>query len=118
MCGRTLTCAGTTAGLAPIIPVSAQLKFNIDAVVEALANLEPPTYDFSATPRMVVIRSFDVNKPGASVDELKGGVAGGSILQGTFKVGPTSFLIFSLDSVADCMSGRTRSRDPTRIDHA
>lgn len=35
---------------------------------------------------MVVIRSFDVNKPGASVDELKGGVAGGSILQGVFKV--------------------------------
>ena len=38
---------------------------------------------------MVVIRSFDVNKPGASVDELKGGVAGGSILQGTFKVCPS-----------------------------
>lgn len=36
---------------------------------------------------MVVIRSFDVNKPGAGVDELKGGVAGGSILQGVFKVG-------------------------------
>jgi translation initiation factor 2 subunit 3 len=35
---------------------------------------------------MVVIRSFDVNKPGAGVEELKGGVAGGSILQGVFKV--------------------------------
>jgi hypothetical protein len=30
---------------------------------------------------MIVIRSFDVNKPGSEVDELKGGVAGGSILQ-------------------------------------
>ena len=78
---------GTTARLAPIIPVSAQLRFNIDAVVMALAHIEPPKYDFSADPRMVVIRSFDVNKPGATVDELKGGVAGGSILQGVFKVG-------------------------------
>ncbi|CAF3419776.1 unnamed protein product [Rotaria sp. Silwood1] len=34
-----------------------------------------------------VIRSFDVNKPGAEVDDLKGGVAGGSILKGVLKVG-------------------------------
>ncbi|CAK9783448.1 hypothetical protein CC85DRAFT_254597 [Cutaneotrichosporon oleaginosum] len=78
---------GTTARLAPIIPVSAQLRFNIDAVVQAIAQIAPPKYDFTADPRMVVIRSFDVNKPGATVDELKGGVAGGSILQGVFKVG-------------------------------
>ena len=34
-----------------------------------------------------VIRSFDVNKPGCELDELKGGVAGGSILKGVLKVG-------------------------------
>ena len=34
-----------------------------------------------------MIRSFDVNKPGCEVDELKGGVAGGSILKGVLKVG-------------------------------
>ena len=33
-----------------------------------------------------VIRSFDVNKPGCEVDDLKGGVAGGSILRGVLKV--------------------------------
>ena len=33
-----------------------------------------------------VIRSFDVNKPGCEVDELKGGVAGGSILKGVLRV--------------------------------
>ena len=32
---------------------------------------------------MIVIRSFDVNKPGSEVDDLQGGVAGGSILQVT-----------------------------------
>lgn len=36
---------------------------------------------------MMIIRSFDVNKPGAEIDELKGGVAGGSILTGVLKLG-------------------------------
>jgi hypothetical protein len=36
---------------------------------------------------MIIIRSFDVNKPGSEVDDLKGGVAGGSILQGVLKLG-------------------------------
>lgn len=34
----------------------------------------------------LVIRSFDVNKPGCEVEDLKGGVAGGSILRGVLKV--------------------------------
>lgn len=34
----------------------------------------------------LVIRSFDVNKPGCEVEELKGGVAGGSILCGVLRV--------------------------------
>jgi translation initiation factor 2 subunit 3 len=33
------------------------------------------------------VRSFDVNKPGSEVEDLKGGVAGGSILQGVLKMG-------------------------------
>jgi hypothetical protein len=37
--------------------------------------------DFVSPPQMIVIRSFDVNKPGSEVEDLKGGVAGGSILQ-------------------------------------
>jgi len=36
---------------------------------------------------MMIIRSFDVNKPGSEIDELKGGVVGGSILNGILKVG-------------------------------
>jgi translation initiation factor 2 gamma subunit (eIF-2gamma) len=40
----------------------------------------------------VVIRSFDVNRPGCEVDDLKGGVAGGSILKGVLRVGVYSCL--------------------------
>jgi translation initiation factor 2 subunit 3 len=36
---------------------------------------------------MIIIRSFDVNKPGEEVETLKGGVAGGTILKGVLKVG-------------------------------
>lgn len=43
--------------------------------------------DFTVQPTMIVIRSFDVNKPGEEVKDLRGGVAGGSILQGVLKVG-------------------------------
>ena len=79
----------TVARDAPIIPISAQLKYNIDAVNEYICTKIPvPKHDFEADPRLIVIRSFDVNKPGSTVDELKGGVAGGSILSGVFKVSP------------------------------
>lgn len=79
---------GTPAAKSPIIPISAQLKFNIDAVLDALVTTIPiPVRDFTQEPHMMVIRSFDVNKPGAEIDELKGGVAGGSILHGVLKLG-------------------------------
>lgn len=79
---------GTVADGAPIVPISAQLKYNIDAVNEYIVKRVPvPIRDFSSSPRLIVIRSFDVNKPGAEVKELKGGVAGGSILSGVLKIG-------------------------------
>lgn len=79
---------GTIADGAPVIPVSAQLKYNIDVVCEYIVRRIPvPKRDFTSPPQMIVIRSFDVNKPGSEVDELKGGVAGGSILQGVLKLG-------------------------------
>lgn len=85
LCSSSLP--ATVARDAPIIPISAQLKYNIDAVNEYICTKIPvPKHDFEADPRLIVIRSFDVNKPGSTVDELKGGVAGGSILSGVFKV--------------------------------
>jgi translation initiation factor 2 subunit 3 len=79
---------GTVAEGQPIIPVSAQHAVNIDAVLQAIEqNIPTPERDPNKPPRMYVVRSFDVNKPGASIDELMGGVIGGSIFQGAFKVG-------------------------------
>ncbi|KAJ8933630.1 hypothetical protein NQ314_013893 [Rhamnusium bicolor] len=79
---------GTVAEGAPIIPISAQLKYNIEVLCEYITKKIPiPVRDFTSEPRLIVIRSFDVNKPGCEVNDLKGGVAGGSILRGVLKVG-------------------------------
>lgn len=79
---------GTVADDSPVIPISAQLKFNIDAINEALVTKIPiPMRNFQDDPHLIVIRSFDVNKPGSEIDELQGGVAGGSILTGILKLG-------------------------------
>jgi len=77
---------GTVAEGAPVIPISAQLKYNVEVICEYIVNKIPvPLRDFTSTPRLIVIRSFDVNKPGSEVEELRGGVAGGSILRGVLK---------------------------------
>lgn len=53
--------------------------------------------DFTSPPQMIVIRSFDVNKPGSEVEELQGGVAGGSILQVRF----CADTLFSFETLGD-----------------
>jgi translation initiation factor 2 subunit 3 len=79
---------GTIAEGCPVVPISAQLRYNIDVVCEAICRHIPvPLRSFAASPRMTVIRSFDVNRPGALAAELVGGVAGGSIVQGVLKIG-------------------------------
>ncbi|XP_022198276.1 eukaryotic translation initiation factor 2 subunit 3, X-linked [Nilaparvata lugens] len=79
---------GTVAEGAPVVPISAQLKYNIEVLCEYITKKIPiPSRDFTSAPRLIVIRSFDVNKPGCEVDDLKGGVAGGSILRGVLKIG-------------------------------
>ncbi|PAV62621.1 hypothetical protein WR25_10417 [Diploscapter pachys] len=79
---------GTRAEKAPVIPISAQLKYNIDLVCEYLCKKIPvPVRDFESPARLIVIRSFDVNKPGSEVENLRGGVAGGSIIRGILQVG-------------------------------
>jgi translation initiation factor 2 subunit 3 len=79
---------GTVAEDAPIIPIAAQQKVNIDALIMEIEKRIPtPKRDLSKPARMYVARSFDVNKPGTLPENLKGGVLGGSIIQGMLKSG-------------------------------
>jgi translation initiation factor 2 subunit 3 len=79
---------GSVADTAPIIPVSAQHKLNIDALIEAIQiNIKTPERLKNSEPLMHVLRSFDINKPGLPIGEVKGGVIGGSLIQGDFETG-------------------------------
>lgn len=79
---------GTIAEDAPIVPVSAQKGINMGALVQALHLAIPePERDPNAQPIMLIARSFDINKPGISWKDLKGGVIGGSLVQGVLKDG-------------------------------
>ncbi|WXG41163.1 MAG: translation initiation factor IF-2 subunit gamma [Candidatus Freyarchaeum deiterrae] len=79
---------GTSAESAPIIPTSAVFGANLDVLIEAMEKIIPtPERDFTKPMRMHVARSFEVNRPGTLPEDLKGGVIGGSIIQGKVKVG-------------------------------
>jgi len=79
---------GTNAARAPVIPISAQSKLNTDALIGAIeSTIKTPQRDASKDPIMHVLRSFDVNKPGTRIKDIRGGVIGGSLTQGKFEVG-------------------------------
>jgi translation initiation factor 2 subunit 3 len=46
-----------------------------------------PKRVLNTSPKMIIIRSFDVNKPGTSIDQLRGGIVGGAILEGVLQIG-------------------------------
>jgi len=71
----------------PIIPCSAQQEINIDLIFEEILKLPKPLKDTTSNPIFLVIRSFDVNKPGTKIENLVGGVLGGVLKKGKLKVG-------------------------------
>ena len=73
---------------APVIPVSALHRTNIDAVAMAIAKLfKEPERDLSKPALMQIARSFDVNLPGTPPEKLVGGVVGGALIKGEIRVG-------------------------------
>ncbi|MDI9393896.1 MAG: translation initiation factor IF-2 subunit gamma [Euryarchaeota archaeon] len=79
---------GTVAEKAPIIPISAQQNINIDILIDALEKQIPtPLHKMDRPASMLIARSFDINKPGASIDEICGGVIGGTLTEGVLHPG-------------------------------
>lgn len=78
---------GSMIESSPIIPISAQQKINIDAVIGAIEKFIPsPKREENKEPKMFVARSFDVNRPGTKVKNLVGGILGGALVQGKLKI--------------------------------
>ena len=79
---------GTCAEGSPIIPVSSHHDINIDVLIKAIdEHIPTPKRDLDKPPMMYIARSFDINKPGSRPRDLKGGVIGGSLIQGVLKKG-------------------------------
>lgn len=94
----------TSKNISPVVPVSATFGTNLDVVCEYLSHLKvPESRNLNGVFEMLVIRSFDINKPGTStidsdiqskskttggtdVRKIKGGVIGGSIARGNLKL--------------------------------
>ncbi|MFW5957204.1 MAG: translation initiation factor IF-2 subunit gamma, partial [Natronomonas sp.] len=78
---------GTVAEDAPIIPVSAQQDVNMDLLIGSIESEIPtPERDPATDARLQVARSFDINRPGTTWEDLTGGVLGGSLTAGRLKV--------------------------------
>lgn len=74
----------------PIIPLSSFSKINTNYLIKYLVSQQYPKNignlvlkDFN----MMVVRSFDINKPGTSIDKIEGAVFGGAINNGYLAVG-------------------------------
>jgi translation initiation factor 2 subunit 3 len=79
---------GSVAENAPIIPISAQHKINIDALIENIEKYIPtPERINNEKGIMHILRSFDINKPGTPIKNIKGGALGGALIQGEFESG-------------------------------
>ncbi|MEM3227571.1 MAG: translation initiation factor IF-2 subunit gamma [Candidatus Micrarchaeaceae archaeon] len=78
---------GSVIENAPIVPVVASHDINIDIILEMITKLPIPQADTSSDPLMYIARSFDINKPGKDASALSGGVIGGTLVRGRFKVG-------------------------------
>jgi translation initiation factor 2 subunit 3 len=79
---------GSVAENAPIIPISAQHKANIDVLIECIEKYIPtPERIHNKNGIMHILRSFDINKPGTPIKNIKGGVLGGALIQGEFEAG-------------------------------
>ncbi|MDD5447125.1 MAG: translation initiation factor IF-2 subunit gamma [Methanocellales archaeon] len=79
---------GTVAENAPIVPISAQHKANIDVLIGVIEEtILTPVHDLNKPAHMAIARSFDVNKPGDAPNKIAGGVIGGVLNQGLLRVG-------------------------------
>ncbi len=71
---------------ANIMPVFAAQNVNLTQLIQEIGKFDIPDSSNEERAEMVVVRSFDINRPGADISELKGGVLGGGLKSGSLTV--------------------------------
>jgi len=77
-------------GLKPqiIIPTSFNKNIGLEWLLKSIMEIIPPIdNNCNKIPKFNVSRSFDINKPGCEWNKIIGGVIGGSVCTGKFKIG-------------------------------
>lgn len=80
----------TSVSTSDILPLSANFDVNIDMLLKYIAERPLPSVEdkkINDEFKMVIIRSFNINKINERYDQIKGGVIGGSVTQGVLRVG-------------------------------
>ncbi len=73
---------------APVVPISARFNINMSNLIQTIQESIPtPRRNESESPLLLIARSFDINKPGSSPSQMKGGIIGGSLVKGKLSVG-------------------------------
>lgn len=70
----------------PVIPVSGTMQINIDVICEYIASMKIPPKNLTKKYKMLIVRSFNVNKGKTPIQDLKGGVIGGSLIRGKIDI--------------------------------
>jgi translation initiation factor 2 subunit 3 len=74
----------------PIIPISNTNQTNINDVIDYIMSIPYPDLNkdnrINKKSSLVILRTFDVNKPGYSIDRLVGATIGGALTQGNVMV--------------------------------
>jgi translation initiation factor 2 subunit 3 len=79
---------GTIGEFSPIVPIVANYGINKDIVCEYLCTrIHEEIKDFDSDVKMIIIRSFNINKQNTQIKNMLGGVIGGSIIKGILKIG-------------------------------
>jgi len=73
-----------------ILPTCFNKKLGLDYLVKAIMELFNPEEFINKNKNNIPIfrisRSFDINKPGTDIDNINGGILGGSLITGTLKI--------------------------------
>lgn len=70
-----------------IIPVCMNRNIGVDTLLKCIMDYFPPIKECTEKrPQFRVSRSFDINKNNTSIDNISGGILGGSLISGNFKV--------------------------------
>lgn len=84
---------GTNIENASIIPVSCGLNIGLDVVLEEIINNINNINKENNLQSINIIRSFDINRPDCEINNLKGGVIGGTINNGKFSIDEDVYIL-------------------------